>query len=126
MAKPFEVIKKEVPDPESLHPSTAAEYVSRAWLYYAKHNYEKSIDDFHQALDSGSDNVDTLFGLGLALKAAGKKEKAVDTFEKTLALIEIMQDHVRARMLKRLTNGHINQIKTGDWNLEKEIWQTKT
>ena len=125
MAKPFEVIEKKVPDPESLHPNTTIEYISRAWLYYAKHNYAQSIDDFHKALDSDSDNVDTLFGLALALKADGKKEKAVDTFEKTLTLIDILEDRIRARMLRRLTIGHINQIKTGDWNLEKEIWQTK-
>jgi tetratricopeptide (TPR) repeat protein len=125
MAKPFEVIEQAVPDPESIHPTTATEYVRRAWLFYANHNYEKSIDDFYRALDSDPENVDTVFGLGLALKADGKKEKAVETFEKTLTMMSTLEDHIRAQMLKRLTIGHINQIKTGDWNLEKELWHTK-
>ena len=125
MAKPFVVIEQAVPDPESIHPGTFEEYARRAWLYYGKHNYENSIKDFYKALDSDPENVDIMFGLGLALKADGKKEKAADAFEKTLLLIEKMADHVRARMLKRLTIGHINQIRTGAWNLEKELWQTK-
>ena len=125
MAKPFVVVEKKVPDPESIHPSTTADYVSRAWLYYAKHDYEKSIDDFYKALDSDPENVDIVFGLGIALKAADKKDKAVETFEKVLILLNGLEDQVRARMLKRLTIGHINQIKSGDWNLEKELWQTK-
>lgn len=125
MAKPFEVIEKTVPNPDSSHPSTSAEYVRRAWLYYGRKLYEKSIDDFYQALTGDPDNADIEFGLGLAYKAIGENEKAVDIFEKTLGLIEKMDDRVRSRMLKRLTTGHINQIKTGDWNLEKELWQTK-
>ncbi|MDR3574754.1 MAG: hypothetical protein P4L50_12890 [Anaerolineaceae bacterium] len=125
MAKPFKLIEAEVPDPESIHPTTAEEYIRRAWLYYGKHNYEKSIDDFYEALGSDPENVDTVFGLGLALKADGNKDKSVVLFEKTLTLIDKMEDRVRARMLKRLTIGHINQIKTGNWNLEKELWQTK-
>ena len=125
MPKPFEVTEKPVPNPDSIHPNTSAEYVRRAWLYYGKQLYEKSINDFYQALVGDPDNADIEFGLGLAYKINGEKEKAADFFEKTLGLIEKMDDGVRARMLKRLTTGHINQIKTGDWNLEKELWQTK-
>ena len=125
MPKPFEVIEDLVPVPESIHPGTSAEYVRRAWLYYGKNLYENSIDDFYKALDNDPENPDTVFGLGLAFKADGEKDKAIETFENALLLIDKMDDQVRARMLKRLTTGHINQLKTGDWNLEKELWQTK-
>ena len=75
MAKPFVVIEQAVPDPESIHPGTFEEYARRAWLYYGKHNYENSIKDFYKALDSDPENVDIMFGLGLALKADGKKKR---------------------------------------------------
>lgn len=125
MPKSFKVVEETVPNPESIHPTKASDYVRRAWLFYSNHDYGKSIDDYYKALESDPDNVDTVFGLGLALKADGKKEKAVESFEKALTLIDKLEDHVRARMLKRLIIGHINQIRSGDWNLEKELWQTK-
>jgi hypothetical protein len=28
-------------------------------------------------------------------------------------------------VMHRLLLGHVNQLKTGDWNLEKEIWKAR-
>ena len=125
MAKPIDVNDQDLPDPDLIQPHTATEYIHRAWLYYGQQNFEKSINDFYKALESDPENVDTVFGLALALKSNGNKEKAIEFFEKTLSLIDQIEDHIRARMLRRLTVGQINQIKTGDWNLEKELWQFK-
>ena len=33
-----------------------------------------------------------------------------------------IEDHAKREMLRRLTLGHINELTTGDWNLEDEIW----
>ena len=116
-------IKQAVaPDPEKIEPKDNEELVQRGWLYYGKQNYDKALDDFSKALIKDPENPDILYALGLAYKGSGASAKAIETFEKTLLYLEKYQDPVKARMLLRLLHGHINQLKNGDWNLEKEIW----
>lgn len=35
----------------------------------------------------------------------------------------VLEDSIRASMLRRLAVGHTNQLKGGDWALESEIWK---
>ena len=78
--------------------------------------------DLLKALDETPDNPDILYALGLNYKADGNIKKAVESFTNATEFLDKLEDHVRARMLLRLIHGQINQIKDGDWNLEKEIW----
>ncbi len=76
------------------------------------------------ALDSKS--IEAHFGLGLTLKAQDRRQECIKSFEDVLGLIgEQVEDRSRAEMLKRLAHGHINQLRNGDWGLEKEIWKHK-
>jgi tetratricopeptide (TPR) repeat protein len=126
MAKPSNVKSaSELPDPKSINASTAGDYAGRAWVYYSAGNYQEAVIDFCQALNLEPENPDTVYGLALALKSSGKTEQAIASFKKVIKIIESSSDHIRAQMLKRLAIGHINRMKTGDWNLEKEMWQTK-
>ena len=126
MAKPPKsMIEVVLPDPKLINATTASDYIKRGWLYYSTKNYPLAESDFYKALDLDPDNPDTLYALALALKADGKSQPAIENFEKTIKVIDSFEDRVRAQMLKRLAIGHINQIKTGDWNLEKEMWHTK-
>ena len=110
------------PDPKKMNPQDNEELVQRGWLYYGKQNYDKALDDFSKALIKDPENPDIIYALGLAYKASGSAQKAIETFEKALLQLDKYQDAVEARMLLRLIHGHINQLKIGDWNLEKEIW----
>jgi hypothetical protein len=52
----------------------------------------------------------------------------VKTFKRVIDLIRQgrVEDKVRANMLQRMAQGHINFIETGGWNLEKEIWHRES
>jgi hypothetical protein len=68
--------------------------------------------------------VDANYALGLIMKSEGNTQDAVEQFEKTMDLIMQgkIEGHSKSEMMRRLTLAHINELKTGDWNLEKEIW----
>jgi tetratricopeptide (TPR) repeat protein len=116
------LISASAPDPDKMDPKDNEGLVQRGWLYYSKQSFNQALDDFSNALNKDPDNPDTIYALGLAYKASGAAQKAIETFEKVLLHLDKYQDAVEARMLLRLVHGHINQLKDGDWNLEKEIW----
>lgn len=111
-------------DPELLNPTSSTEFAQRAWLFYGRKKYDQAESDFNKALERDSDNLENLYGLALSKKASGKGNEALVIFEKVSTLVESMEDNQRQHILIRLLHGQINQIKTGDWNLEKEVWQS--
>jgi tetratricopeptide (TPR) repeat protein len=113
-------------DPTAMEqPADPAAYLRRGYAFYGTSEYEKANEDFRQTLDLDPTSVDAVYGLGMSLKALGNKTESVAAFTKVIGLIdrEIISDKSRARILRRLALGHINEINTGDWNLEAEIWQ---
>lgn len=123
MAKP-KTIETPVPDPSTMIIASPADTLERGWLYYSSKKFDLAIADFQQVLAADANTLDALYGLGLTLKATGANPKALEIFEKVLAQIPNIPDHQKESVLSRLTKGHINQIKTGDWNLEKEVWKS--
>jgi tetratricopeptide (TPR) repeat protein len=109
-------------DPSQLNPQTPAELTNRGWLYYARKEYGRAEADLRRALESNPDEVETLYPLGLTLKAAGSSKEAVEVFHKVVDLAGTIPNPVRANMVRRIAIGHINEIETGNWNLEEEIW----
>ncbi len=122
MAKKKDVASQKV-DPELTQPQNQAEFLQRAWTFYSRQKYSLAQADFETVLSQDENNFDANFGLSLTLKASGNNQQALKAFEKTLALVPSIEDKQRANIMQRLIRGHINQIKTGDWNLEKEVWQ---
>jgi tetratricopeptide (TPR) repeat protein len=112
------------PDPEGIKASSQAEYAERGWLFLSHKKFDRAIEDFRHVVGTDSSDLDSWFGLGLSLKAAGDREQALDAFEHVLELVSKVEDKQSASVLSRLAKGHINQIKTGDWNLAKEVWKT--
>jgi hypothetical protein len=98
---------------------SADELVGKGWLYHTKAEDEDAEGSFRA--------VEALYGLALVLKSQGRRKEAVQTFEQLINLLdmEVLSDKVRSRMLRRLAKAHVNEIETGDWNLEAEIWQKK-
>lgn len=112
-------------DPASLpQPTTVAEFNKRGMAYYARKDYPAAIQDLEAALAKEPQNIDTLYNLGMVYKAHKLTDKAVEVFTTAIGLLEsgVIADKSRTEMLRRLALGHINEIKQGDWNLEKEIW----
>lgn len=110
-------------DPAAVKVESIMDYSSRGWLYYSSGQFENAVDDFRHVLEVEKDDIDAWYGLGLSLKAAGDTIGAVDAFTSVLGLIGSVNDKQRVNVLTRLVKGQINQIKTGDWNLEKEVWK---
>ena len=110
-------------DPATLKVETSADYTKRGWMYFSRKQYDLATEDFRHVLTSEASNIDTWYALGLSLKVSGAPSKAVEAFEKVLGLLDQLEDKQRANILMRLTHGQINQMKTGDWNLEKEVWK---
>ena len=111
--------------PQGLTASSAGEYAIRGWSFYAAKEYQKAEADLRESLRLDPDDLDVHYALGLVLKAAGQKTPAVETFRKVVELTSYLSDPIRARMVRRLALGQIHDIESGEWNLEKETWQTK-
>lgn len=119
MAKQSNVGKTSVEPDVQANPQTADEFVESGWRHFSKKEYYRAEADFQKALEMDSDNVDTLYALGMAQQASGRPQDAIHTFEKVIQALESPDypDHVRALMLTRLARGHISRMKTGDWKI---------
>lgn len=113
-------------DPASLPaPESAAEYVRRGMIFYARKQYEAAVEDFNRAIALDPRLVDGYYALGMVYKAMKKPSEAVAAFQNAITLLGAQggERDSRREMLRRLALGHINEIQIGDWNLEKEIWK---
>lgn len=118
--------------PESLHdmpdePKSLDELSRKGWAAHAKGEHSAAEKHFREAIAKHPKAIDAYYGMGLTLKAEGKREEAIDVFNKVLELLNegVEETKSRAEMMRRLTTGHINQIEKGDWDLESEIWKKK-
>jgi tetratricopeptide (TPR) repeat protein len=102
----------------SANPNSAEAQSNLGWGYYGQRQYDQAIEAYRQALALDANFVDAHYGLGLALKEAGKGAEAVPSFETVIKLAPQLENGARAQMLARLAHGHINQIQKGDWSLD--------
>ena len=112
-------------DPTELsEPNDYESFVRRGWAHHSKGEQERAESDFRRAVSYSPESVDANFALGLNLKSQGRKEEAVEVFNKTMQLIEDgkSESNSKTEMMRRLTLGHINELTIGDWNLEDQIW----
>ena len=104
-------------DPTTLDAHTPEELLARGWLFLTRKEYAKSEADLRGALELQPGNPEILYTLGLLLSGDNRPQEAVQAFEQTLKALDSLENIVRASMLRRLVNGHINRIKTGDWHI---------
>jgi tetratricopeptide (TPR) repeat protein len=106
-------------------PQSLDEYLRQGWANYGRRDFDSAEERFRKALSLDPAEIDAIYGLGLTLKAQGRKEEAVEIFLKLVDLLEkdTTLDNTRRTMLQRMTKGQINLLKFGDWGLEKEIWK---
>ena len=91
------------------------EYVDRGWLYYHINDFSNSISDFKAALQMDPEDINTMYALGLALKAGGQNDEAKAIFNQVIEHSHIIDRSDRAQILKSLATGHYNQIEKGTW-----------
>jgi tetratricopeptide (TPR) repeat protein len=97
---------------------TTEDFFHQGWIQHLSEKDDAAAEEsFRRAISLDINNVEAYYGLGLVLKAQGKGQGAIEAGG--------IKDNVRGEMLRRLTVGHINQLKSGDWGLEEEIWQRK-
>jgi tetratricopeptide (TPR) repeat protein len=117
---------KPVIDPSAIpEPSSSKEYQLRGYAYYTAGDFSQAVMDFEKAISLDSDDVEAQYGLALTLKMQDRVEESANAFRRVLDLLQAgaVEDPTRAKMLERLTKGHMNIMTIGDWNLEKEIWK---
>jgi len=112
-------------DPTELpEPSDYESFLHRGWTYNVRGEQEQAESDFRRAISFSPESVDANFALGLNLKYQGKKDEAVEVFTRTMEILEggEAERDSKTEMMRRLTLGHINELTTGEWDLEDQIW----
>lgn len=114
----------EVDLAETKEPSDYDGFMRRGWAFHARGDQDRAESDFRRAISYSPESVDANYALGLVMKSQGKKDEAIELFNTSMKLIEQgkIEDHSQSEMMRRLTLGHINELTTGDWNLEDQIW----
>jgi tetratricopeptide (TPR) repeat protein len=110
----------------SVQGKTFDDYIREGWmLHSSKKDDDAAEENFRQAITLNPKSVDAYYGLGLVLKAQDRRQDAIIAFQQVVDFLDAstVEDRSRSQMLHRLAIGHMNYLKTGDWNLEKEIWK---
>jgi tetratricopeptide (TPR) repeat protein len=64
-----------------------AERVGQAWNHHREGRNDASIAEFEAILKQNPGDIDATYGLGLAQRAAGRKQAAVESFQRALQLV---------------------------------------
>lgn len=98
---------------------TAEDFFQSGWRHYSSKEFFRAEADFQKAIELSPDYLDSFYGLGMTYQASNRQPEAIKAFEKVINMLagNAEVENVRAHMLSRLARGHINLMKTGDWNL---------
>ncbi len=89
--------------------------IGEAWRSHYTGQNEVAIEKFSQILSETPDHIDANWGIGLAYRKSGEKEKALQAFQKVIDLIsEVLdaspEDRERFFMLRRMAQQQIDYI----------------
>jgi len=89
--------------------------VGQAWSLNYKRQYDAAISQFKTLVDEWPDHIDATYGLALAYKNAGDKDKARETFQKVKGFVaaELSRasgDTSRFQMLLRMVEQHLSTL----------------
>jgi Flp pilus assembly protein TadD len=82
--------------------------IGRAWHSHNVGRDDTAIEEFRKVLASSPDDIDALYGFGMALRGAGQQAEAEEVFRKVLAILKQQTakdegDANRLEMLRRMT-----------------------
>jgi len=79
----------EAIDPKEFkEPTDYDGFMQRGWAYHARGNNDRAESDFRRALSYSPESVDVNYALGLVMKSQGNIEEAIESFNKTMALLK--------------------------------------
>jgi tetratricopeptide (TPR) repeat protein len=76
--------------------NNTAERVAQAWNHHREGRNDASIAEFEAILKQNPSDVDATYGLGLAQRAAGRHDAAVETFQRALQLVNKAKENYSA------------------------------
>jgi len=92
-----------------------AEELGRAWAMHRNGNQNGAAEIFKNILIKSPSNLDAMYGLGLAQRAAGQNSEAIETFDKALAGVhtELQQNpgEDRLEILERMLNQRLAELR---------------
>ncbi len=91
-----------------------SEQLARAWSLHRQGKHDDAIREFNTLLQQSPNNVDALYGRGLAQRTVGQAEAAKATFELCLSQLDSTADNKTAedryQMLLRMVNQRISEL----------------
>lgn len=81
-------------------PDRATSPQARAWHYHMVGRHDHAIEAFNEILMKEPDDIDALYGLGLAQKAAGQHDTALKSFRRVMEILEPLNAEVTAELAR--------------------------
>ena len=96
--------------------------LDRAWAAYGAQDLAQAQREVQGVLDQSPHDVEAAYLAGLVARSQGEGDRATAAFQVVIDHHAQIADTTRARMLRRLAVGHLNQLARGQWDLEPETW----
>ena len=96
--------------------------LERAWAAYGAQDLARARLEVEGVLEQSPQDIEAAYLAGLVARAQGEGDRATVAFQTVVDHHAQITDTTRARMLRRLAVGHLNQIARGQWDLEPETW----
>lgn len=106
--------------------------ISIAWRHQRENEGSTAVTEFEKILKQDNNNIDALYGMGLALRDTGKKSEATAKFQQALSLVdaatearrpttEAAEEHRKANtpeddrlmMLGRMIKQRLSELQSG-------------
>jgi tetratricopeptide (TPR) repeat protein len=90
--------------------------VGSAWSDHVRRKYDTAIAQFEKLIGEWGDHIDANYGLGLALKSSGQREKARKQFERAAKVVadeiakQAADENSRLPMLANMIKQHIGDL----------------
>ena len=93
------------------NPQDATALTNLAWVYERAGDYDQAIEYFQRALGLDQDNIDTNYGLGLALMGSNQPKQAMTAFRRAAELAQNSNDRARLVTVLRQVEAHSDRIQ---------------
>lgn len=93
--------------------------LGQAWHQHVEGQNQSAVDQFAKITQQSPEDMDALYGLGLAQRGAGQTAEALATFQRVQALVEAAVPESeeatnRLEMLSRMVNQQIRFLEGGE------------
>lgn len=94
--------------------STVSSPLGKAWAFHRNDQNDQALGEFQRLLNQNADDLDALYGSGLAQKALGQAEAARKSFQKAIDVagkgLSETPGNDRFMMMRRMAQQRINEV----------------